>query len=201
LIPPLAGQPTTAPLEGSDTLVGAGVQGGLLRLYAEYRRREAADLLSLIPREAIRPLYRVAREDVIASGAALPDDPVALLVDWVEHTLLPLPTFAVWLEDYGQYRTGHLGGALPQPEAPDGEAPVTVEVRTFRVGEVEWHASLNLFRREPGWSAFIAFSHGERAPEARTADIFREDDPALIRDRFLGFGPRALEAFLRSSLP
>jgi hypothetical protein len=35
----------------------------------------------------------------------------------------------------------------------------------------------------------------------RTTLIFRETDPADLRERFLGFEPVALEAFLRSALP
>jgi hypothetical protein len=178
-----------------------GLGEGLRRLYAEYRRREAAALLSLIPPEAVRPLYRMARDRMASRGGRPPEDPVALLVDFVENELLPLPPFEVWLEDFRGHRGAHLQGLDTDPRAPDPEAPVTVEVRSFRRGDGEWYAGLSLFRRAPVWWGFLSFSRADGLPVARTADIFREEDPEAIRDRFRSFGPDALQAFLRSALP
>jgi len=169
-----------------------GLGEGLQRLYAEYRRREAAALLSLIPPEAVRPLYRMARDRVSSRGGQAPEDPVALL---------PLPPFEVWLADFRGHRGAHLQGLDMDPRAPDPAAPVTVEVRSFRRGDGEWYAGLSLFRRAPVWWGFLSFSRADGIPVARTADIFREEDPEAIRDRFRSFGPDALQAFLRSALP
>lgn len=183
----------------SDGAVGVGE--GLRPLYEAYRRREATALLSLLPREAVRPLYRVAREQMAPiSGEGL-EDPVALLVDFVEQQLLPLPPFHVWLRDFRAHRAAHLEGMEATPAGPDPASPVAVEVRNLRYGGGDWYAALHLFRRDSVWWGFIRFSGAPDLTEVRTADIFREDDPEAIRDRFRSFGNDALQAFLRSSLP
>lgn len=178
-----------------------GYEHGLQRMYAEYRRREAGALLSLLPPEAVRPLYRVARERMAGDPLVGSEDPLALLVAFVERHLLPLPPFEVWLADYRGNRTAHLQGLDVDPRAPEPSDPVTVEVRSFRRGDGEWYAGLSLFRRESIWWGFLAFSRGDGVTVARTADIFREDRPEAIRDRFRSFGSDALQAFLRSTLP
>lgn len=187
---------------GADLSALPGAGEGLRSLYDGYRRREAAALLSLLPRDAVRPLYRLARERQGAGGDGMPEDPVGLLVEFVERELLPLPPFAVWLSDFQRYRAAHLEGLDAAPAGPDPAAPVAVEVRSVRYRAAEWYASLNLFRREGIWWGFIRFSAaGSEGEGVRTADIFREEDPEEIRGRFRSFGPDALQAFLRSSLP
>lgn len=185
----------------SDQALHPGYEQGLQRLYQEYRRREAGALLSLVPPEAVRPLYRLARERMSDDPAAGADDPLALLVTFVERHLLPLPPYHVWAEDYRAHRTAHLQGLDVDPRAPDPSDPVTVEVRSFRRSDGEWYAGLSLFRRESVWWGFLAFSRGDGVTVARTADIFREERPEAIRDRFRSFGADALQAFLRSTLP
>lgn len=186
---------------GTDpsTLPGAGE--GLRQLYESYRRREASALLSLLPREAVRPLYRLARERRVAEGGAPTDDPVALLVDYVERELLPLPPFPVWLMDFQAHRAAHLEGIDAAPAGPDPAAPVAVEVRSLRHADVDWYAALHLFRRGGVWWGFIHFTAAGDPSGVRTADIFREEEPETIRERFQSFGFDALRAFLRSSLP
>ncbi|HKJ02771.1 MAG TPA: hypothetical protein VJ997_09960, partial [Longimicrobiales bacterium] len=68
--------------------------------YDAYRRRQATRLVQMIPREAVRPLYRRAREArrLGALGDPGDDDPLALLVAFCQR-LLPLPPFDAWLED------------------------------------------------------------------------------------------------------
>lgn len=181
---------------GPGSLHGS-VAEGLRRLYADYRRREAAQLLALVPREALRPLYRAARE--ATPGGA--EDPLGLLSRWVETVLLPLPPFHVWLKDFQDHREAHLEGLDRDPAAPDPRRPVAVEVRRVRFRERDWDAALHLFRRGTVWWGFIEYTGDGGEPVARTADIFREEQPGAIRERFRSFGPEALEAFLRSSLP
>lgn len=186
---------------GSDlaTLPGAGE--GLRQLYEAYRRREASALLSLLPREAVRPLYRRARERMVPDAVASTDDPVALLVAYVEQELLPLPPFAVWLRDFQAHRAAHLEGIDAAPAGPDPASPVAVEVRSIHHANVDWYAALHLFRRDGVWWGFIRFTGAGQPSEVRSADIFREEDPEAIRERFRSFGLDALRAFLRSSLP
>ena len=185
----------------ADDALHPGLEHGLQRLYQEYRRREAGALLSLLPPEAVRPLYRVARERMATDPHGGTDDPLALLVAFVERHLLPLPPFDVWLDDFRTHRSAHLQGLDVDPRAPEPSDPVTVEVRSFRRGDGEWYAGLSLFRRESVWWGFLAFSRGDGVTVARTADIFREERPEAIRDRFRSFGADALPAFLRSTLP
>ena len=185
----------------SDRTALPGAGEGLRRLYGEYRRREASELLALMPREAVRPLYRLARDRRSDGGGSSPVDPLALLVDFVETSLLPLPSFDVWLADFQAHRGAHLQSLDTDPRAADPGSPVTVEVRSFRKGDREFHAGLCIFRRDTVWWGFLAFSGSDGAPLARTADIFREEEPEAIRERFRGFGTDAFQAFLRSSLP
>jgi hypothetical protein len=185
----------------SDHTLHPGLEHGLQRLYQEYRRREAGALLSLLPPEAVRPLYRLARERMAGDPQSDTDDPLALLVAFVERHLLPLPPFEVWRDDFRAHRSAHLQGLDVDPRAPEPGDPVTVEVRSFRRGDGEWYAGLSLFRRESVWWGFLAFSRGDGVTVARTADIFREERPEAIRDRFRSFGADALQAFLRSTLP
>jgi hypothetical protein len=191
--------PTEMAWSDLSALPGAGE--GLRELYEAYRRREALALLSLLPREAVRPLYRVARERSVPGDGASADDPVALLVDYVERELLPLPPFPVWLSDFQANRAAHLAGIDAAPVGADPLAPVAVEVRSLRHLGTDWYAALHLFRRDSIWWGFIRFTGAAELTEVRTADIFREEDPEAIRDRFRSFGPDALRAFLRSSLP
>jgi hypothetical protein len=66
---------------------------------------------------------------------------------------------------------------------------------------LRWRATLNLFRRDEAWRGFIIFNPIGKDEMVRTADIFREEDPDEIRNRFLGFHNQTLQAFLRSVLP
>lgn len=168
--------------------------------YRAYRARQAQAFVSLIPREAIRPLYSRARVWASESGLPAGKDPLATLLLFVED-LLPLPPFQVWMEDRASNLDAHL-----QEEFASGPAhhrrssPVTVASRGLEVGGRRWHASLRLFRRDEAWRGFISFRAAEDPDVLRTADIFREDDPEEIRSRFLAFHSGTLAAFLRSVL-
>lgn len=172
---------------------------GLRRLYAEYRRRQASALLGLLSRETIRPLYARAREWASARGVHDGKDPLATLLRYCQE-ILPLPPFDVWVRDRRENPVAHLreeSGWL-QGEAPEA---VTVEVRSVRLGEERWTASLRLFHRDGAWRGYISFRDVSGNRTVRTADIFREEEPGEIRRRFLSFRPDTLQAFLRSTLP
>jgi hypothetical protein len=62
-------------------------------------------------------------------------------------------------------------------------------------------AHLRSFRDGDAWRGYIAFEEQASKNVHRTALIFRESDPADLRDRFLDFEAVALAAFLRSALP
>lgn len=172
----------------------------LTERYEAYCRRQAHALLSLLPREAIRPLYAKAREWAAGAGVKREKDPLATLLRFVED-LLPLPPLTVWSVDRARNLAAHLEEEFASaPAQPRRSLPVTVESRSVQIGDSHWRASLNLFRRDDAWRGFIAFQPLDSGPGVRTADVFREEDPEAIKDRFRSFHPDTLRAFLRSVL-
>ena len=168
--------------------------------YRAYRSRQAQALLSILPHEAIRPLYSRARAWAGKVGIRVGKDPLATLLLFVQE-LLPLPPFDIWMRDRSQNLAAHLEEEFTSaPAHRRVSPPVTVESRGVRLGEEQWRASLNLFRRDDAWRGFIAFRPMTEGPDVRTGDIFREEDPEEIRSRFLSFHMRTLQAFLRSVL-
>jgi len=191
------GSPTPA-----DT-VGATQSEELLERYEGYRKRQAARLVQMLPRDAVRPMYRRAREEAQRAGTlgeGGEDDPLALLVTFC-HGLLPLPPFAVWLADLYAHPDGHLVDLAESAEAPTAEAPSTMEVRQVEYNGRPWLARLRSFREQDLWRGYIAFEERDSGRVHRTATVFCEDHPADLRERFLSFESTALEAFLRSALP
>lgn len=170
-----------------------------LRLrYESYRRRQASRLVRILPREAVRPLYRKAREALAAGVPA--DDPLALLVAYCER-LLPLPTFEVWREDLARNPDAHLGDLDESPEGPTADAPSTMATRRLTCVGQTWTARLRAFRDDAFWRGYITFEEVGRGRVHRTGTVFCEDEPGELRRRFISFETPALEAFLRSSLP
>ncbi len=167
----------------------------LRRLYADYRRRQARSLLSLMPREAVRPLYRRAR------ASEWTGDPMEALVEYAEG-LLPLPPFEVWLSDFRRHPEAHWGDLEGSADVPSPSTPATVDTRQVRIQAQGWNAHLLGFRDDDIWRGFIAFEDIGVVPPAvhRTAVIFREDSLEDLRERFREFESASLEAFLRSSL-
>ena len=95
----------------------------------------------------------------------------------------------------------HLEDLDDSAAAPTAEAPATVEARPFEYGGAPWIAYLRSFRDGAAWRGYIAFEEHASRRVHRTALIFRESNPADLRERFLDFAPVALGAFLRSALP
>lgn len=170
--------------------------GELQARYAAYRLRQARGLLHMLPREAVRPLYRRALSGRTESSS----DPMEALVSFCEQ-LLPLPPFEVWQEDVRRNADAHLYAVEDSAGAPSADAPVTFETREFNVGDQRWAAHLRSFRDGESWRGFIAFEDRRASRTHRTALIFNEADPVDVRERFMSFHPSALAAFLRSALP
>jgi hypothetical protein len=169
--------------------------------YQEYRRRQAAALISVLPRDAVRPLYASAREWGRASGLEVEKDPLSTLLLYLQD-LLPLPPLDVWMNDRLENLDAHLREEFESPQAQRRPTPpLTVESRQMEMGGRRWRAALHLFRRDEAWRGFITFHPAEGGEGLRTADIFREDDPEEIRARFLGYRNHTLQAFLRSVFP
>jgi hypothetical protein len=169
--------------------------------YEEYCRRQAIGLVSIIPKEAIRPLYGLAREWGRETGREVEKDPLATLFLFLQE-LMPLPPKEVWAKDRAENLDAHVKEEFASPPAHRRSSPpVTVESRGMEMDGRRWRATLNLFRRDEAWRGFIVFNPLGEAETIRTGDIFREEDPDEIRTRFLGFHNQTLQAFLRSVLP
>ena len=169
--------------------------------YAEYCRRQAAALVSILPREAVRPLYARAREWGLSRGLEAGKDPLATLLLFLQR-VLPLPPLEVWMHDRLANPEAHLREEFESPQAESSPTPpLTVESRRLEAEGRRWRASLHLFRRDKAWRGFITFNPVEGGEGLRTADVFVEDDPDEIRGRFLGYRDHTLRAFLRSIFP
>ena len=191
------------PARGQGRAVGSTWTDGSPQQYEAYRRRQAVRLVQMLPRDAVRPLYRRARDEARRLGALAEggeDDPLALLVDYCLR-LLPLPPFEVWLGDLRAHPDGHLTDLAESAEGPTAEAPSTMEVRSVEYNGRAWLARLRSFREQDLWRGYIAFEEGDSGCVHRTAAVFCEHHPSDLRERFLSFESAALQAFLRSALP
>ena len=168
--------------------------------YHAYRRRQAAQLLHVIPREAVRDLYARAREWAKERGLHDGRDPMASLKKFAEE-LLPLPTFEVWLADRERFPLCHLEDYTESAHAPRVSRPGKVEEREIGRDGRRWIGSLNVFREGDVWRGFIRFRERGKTQRYHTANIFREDSATEIRRRFREFDREALGAFLLSVLP
>lgn len=181
---PEVGQPSTA--------------ADLRAEYRRYRIRQARGLVRMLPTEAIRPLYRRALARHGRARAAA--DPLGILVEYCER-ILPLPPFDVWMQDVILHPSEHLHDLDDSADAPTARDPATIEARLFEHDRAPWVAHLRSFRDGVVWRGYIAFEDQRNGDVHRTALVFREADPADLRERFLSFEPDTLEAFLRSALP
>jgi hypothetical protein len=68
--------------------------------YRGYRRRQARALVRLLPRDAIRPLYRCAVRGAVSDDPRA--DPLEALIAYCE-SLIPLPPFEIWRADLARH--------------------------------------------------------------------------------------------------
>lgn len=193
----------TAFPQSSSAPAGWLTQDELRKRYGAYRRRQAARLVQMLPKEAIRPLYRRARAAALRAGVSsgeLGGDPLALLVGFCE-TLLPLPPFATWCADLESHPDAHFADMEESVDGPTAEAPSTMDAREVRYGGRPWMARLRSFRDADLWRGYIAFEERGSGQVHRTATVFCEHRAHDLRERFASFDSSALEAFLRSALP
>lgn len=174
-----------------------------LRLrYEAYRLRQGRELLAILPREGVRALVRRYRGDVPHDERA--GEPHLDDLARFAATLLPLPPFGVWLDDFTAHRAAHLADAEPPmrdgPEAPDGES-VAVDVRSFVAAGEEWIGELQVRSVQAGWRGSLHFHRPGAAKAGCTGEVFRERDLTSLRERFRALDQPTLQAFLRSSLP
>ena len=168
--------------------------------YEEYCRQQVFLLLEIIPREAVRPLYRRARTWATERGVHESADPMSTLRLFCRE-ILPLPPFDAWLLDYETHRLAHVSaglGVLPLPESMES---VAVEFRRLEHEAEAWRGTLEVYRGGDVWRGLIRFQRDGEDGHFRTGEIFREDDLQDLRDRFISFTAPNLRSFLRSTLP
>lgn len=170
----------------------------LLRWYHAYRRRQARRLVSILPRDAVRPLYRAA---LAATGAASADgaDPLSVLMEHCAK-VLPLPPFEVWLADLARHPQAHFEDWDEAVDAPSSADPATLAARELIRGDERWRVALCAYPQDGTWRAHLSFTGPALHDSHRTAAVFREPSAEALRDRFMDFDITSLEAFLRSCL-
>jgi hypothetical protein len=198
--PSFAGVTRAGLVTGAD---GSGIRTtwttrALLPRYEAYRKHQARLLLSLIPSEGVRALYRAARATVAEAGTV--PDPMALLDEFVTARL-PLPPFHVWCHDVRANPHAHLDEPWMGDALPDRSSPITVTAREENLRGVSYGVELRVYHTGEGWHGHLRFTRAGEERSWQTADVFREADVQTIVERFDEFGWLTLEAFLRSILP
>ncbi len=187
---------------------GASPTGEALRLpkaalkghYEEYCRQQVTLLLEIIPREAVRSLYRRARIWATERGLHESKDPMSTLRLFCRD-LLPLPPFEVWLSDGETRRAVHESAGLGFAPVTEPMEPVAVEFRRVKHEAESWHGTLEVYRGGDAWRGLIRFQRDGEDGHFRTGEIFREDNLLDLRNRFISFTAPTMSAFLRSTLP
>ncbi|MEC9242031.1 MAG: hypothetical protein VYA48_05180, partial [Gemmatimonadota bacterium] len=86
-------------LDHGGSSIGSPTHSAALKgRYEEYCRQQVFLLLKIIPREAVRPLYRRARTWATERGVHESEDPMSTLRLFCRE-ILPLPPFDAWLLD------------------------------------------------------------------------------------------------------
>ncbi len=168
--------------------------------YEEYCRRQVTLLLEVVPREAVRPLYRSARIWATQRGLHESKDPMSTLRVFCRE-LLPLPPFEAWLLDYEHHRLAYLSEGVGLSPLPQPMEPVAVEFSRIQYESEPWQGTLEVYRGGDAWRGLIRFQREGEEDHFRTGEIFCEDDLQELRDRFISFTAPTLSAFLRSTLP
>ena len=188
------------PADRADRNASPSNVAALKGRYEEYCRQQISLLLEIIPREAVRPLYRRARIWATERGLHEPKDPMATLRLFCRD-VLPLPPFEVWLLDYETHRVAHVSAGSGFSPLTEPMEPIAVEFRRLEHDAESWHGTLEVYRGGEVWRGLIRFQRDGEEGHFRTGEIFREDNLQDLRDRFISFTAPTLSAFLRSTLP
>ena len=189
--------PVTGPsARENPALSGRPSARDLLPTYEAYRRWQARELLTLVPREGIRAIYKGARA---ARGAPIAADPVELVA---EHVMarIPLPPFHVWCHDFRTHLDVHLDEPWMRDRLPSRDAPLALAVREEQLMGALWTVQLEVHHDGGGWRGRLLFARdGSRS--WRTGDVFRESSARALAESFRICDHPTLEAFLRSITP
>ena len=156
--------------------------------------------MEIIPREAVRPLYRRARIWATERGLHDTKDPMSTLRVFCRE-VLPLPPFEVWRLDYENHRVAHAGGRVECVLLAEPMDPIAVDVRRMEHEAEPWHGTLEVYRGGDAWRGLIRFQREGEEGQFRTGEIFCEDDLQDLRTRFNSFTASTMSALLRSTLP
>ncbi len=168
--------------------------------YQGYCQQQVSLLLEIIPREAVRPLYRRARAWATERGVHESKDPMSTLRGFCRE-VLPLPPFEVWRSDYENHRLAHVSAGVERSPLPEAMEPIAVDVRRIEHEAEPWQGTLEVYRGGDAWRGLIRFQRDGEGGHFRTGEIFCEDDLQDLRDRFISFTAPTMSAFLRSTLP
>lgn len=191
---------SVAPPEPVHRAVSPSDRGAWEGRYEEYCRQQVTLLLEIIPREAVRPLYRRARIWATERGFHETKDPMSTLRGFCRE-VLPLPPFEVWLLDHENHRVTDAGAELEWAPLAEPMEPVAVDVRRMEHEAEWWQGTLEVYRGGEAWRGLIRFQREGEEAHFRTGEIFYEDDLQDLRDRFESFTVPTMSAFLRSTLP
>ena len=189
-----------APPDPVDRTVSPSDTGAVKGRYEEYCRQQVTLLLEIIPREAVRPLYRRARIWATERGLHDTKDPMSTLRVFCRE-VLPLPPFEVWRLDYENHRVAHAGGRVEWVLLAEPMDPIAVDVRRMEHEAEPWHGTLEVYRGGDAWRGLIRFQREGEEGQFRTGEIFCEDDLQDLRTRFNSFTVSTMSALLRSTLP
>ena len=189
-----------APPDPVDRTVSPSDTGAVKGRYDEYCRQQVTLLLEIIPREAVRPLYRRARIWATERGLHDTKDPMSTLRVFCRE-VLPLPPFEVWRLDYENHRVAHAGGRVEWVLLAEPMDPIAVDVRRMEHEAEPWHGTLEVYRGGDAWRGLIRFQREGEEGQFRTGEIFCEDDLQDLRTRFNSFIASTMSALLRSTLP
>ena len=183
-----------------DRGVASSTVAALQERYEEYCRGQVSLLLEIVPREAVRHLYRSARSWATQQGLHESKDPMSTLRSFCRE-LLPMPPFEAWVLDYEDHRLAYLSAGVGLSPLNQSTEPVAIELRRIRYEAEPWQGTLEVYRGGEAWRGLIRFQREGGGDYFRTGEIFCEDDLQELRDRFVSFTASTLSAFLRSTLP
>ena len=152
------------PVDRADCDASPSNVAALKGCYGEYCRQQVSLLLQIIPREAVRPLYRRARIWATKRGLHESKDPMSTLRLFCRD-VLPLPPFEVWLVDYETHLVAHVSAGLGL--SPLAE-PIAVEFRRMEYDAEPWHGTLEVYRGADahGGGSFGSSATARRATSA-----------------------------------
>ena len=189
-----------APPEPVDRTVSPSDLAALKGHYEEYCRQQVTLLLEIIPREAVRPLYRRAWIWATERGLHDTKDPMSTLRVFCRE-VLPLPPFEVWLLHHENRRVAPAGEGVEWTPLAEPMELVAVDVRRMGHESEPWQGTLEVYRGGDAWRGLIRFQRHGGEGHFRTTEIFCEDDLQDLRNRFNSFTAPTMSASLRSTLP